>query len=199
MNTTISATTTDPATDNDNDQVRSWLQGQIKGCLQRMGVQESLYPVIENALYEQAETAPLTDEQQETVREALEQLRETDRQLSWGKWEEARLSMLTAHNALRDAGVAMDTGAGWRRELNMQLDDLDESIEYAICEPGSLDWTTWQGPEGCSILTRQPYYQDHGLIEVLDAWEDGVAVKIVDGALTAELPDDDSEYDGSEY
>lgn len=191
MNTTISATTTDPATD--NNRVREWLQGQIKGCLQRSGVQESLYPVIESALYEQSEIETRTDEQRETVREALDKLRETDRQLSWGEWEEARLSMLTAHNALKRAGAAMETGAGWRRELDLQLNDIDESLEYAICEPGSLDWITWQGPEGCSVLTRQLYYQDQGLIEVLDMWEDGVPVRVVDGALTAELPDDDSE------
>lgn len=195
MNATISATTTDPATDNDNDRVRAWLQGQIKGCLQRSGVQEWLYPIIENALYEQSEIETRTDEQSDSVRHALDHLRETDRQLSWGEWEEARLSMLTAHNALKRAGAAMETGAGWRRELDLQLNDIDESIEYAICEPGSLDWTTWQGPEGCSILTRQPYYQEQQLDQVLDMWEDGVVVKIVDGCLTAEIDDDDDDQD----
>ena len=196
MNATISATTTDTATDND-DAVRAWLQGQIKGCLQRSGVQEWLYPIIENALYEQSEIETRTDEQTETVRHALDQLRETDRALSWGEWEEARLSMITAHNALKRSGVAMETGPGWRRELDLQLADLDESIEYAICEPGSLDWITWQGPEGCSVLTRQPYYQDQQLDQVLDMWEDGAPVKIVDGCLTAEIDDlyDDSDDD----
>lgn len=190
MNMNTITTTTD-----DNDQVRSWLQGQIKGCLQVYGVQEWLYPVIENALYEQSEIEPLTDEQQETVREALEQLRETDRSLSLRQWEQARLDMLTAHNMLRQCGVAVNRVAGWSRELYLQLDEIDESIEYAICEPGSLDWVTWQGPEGCSVLTRQTYYQDHELPEVLDAWEAGLPVSVVDGALTATIIDDDPDQD----
>ena len=189
MNTNTMNTIT--TTTDDNDQVRSWLQGQIKGCLQAYGVQEWLYPVIHDALAEREEIGePLTDSEQETTERALEQLRETDWKLGQRQWTEARDYMIQAHDALRDAGVAMEVGAGWRRELDLQITDLSESIDGAMIEPGSHEWITWRGDKYCPILLDQPYYRDSDLEAVLDMWEDGAPVSVVDGALTAEIDDE---------
>ena len=185
----MNTTTIRPATD--DDEIRTWLQGQIKGCLQVSGVQEWLYPVIHDALAEREEIGePLTDSEQETTERALEQLRETDWKLGQRQWTEARDYMIQAHDALRAAGIAVESGASWRRELDLQITDLIESIEYAMIAPGSHDWRTWRGDKGCTILTLQPYYRDSDLEAVLDMWEDGAPVSVVDGALTAEIDDE---------
>ena len=183
-----------PATD---DEIRSWLQSQIRGCLQGTGAAWYLREAIESATYEREEIEPLTEHDQETVDRARELIREADGQLSAGAWREARLPMIKAHDMLREVGVAMEIGAWWRRELDLQLNEIESAIEGAMIEPGSLDWLIWQGDDHCAILTRDYYWQQYSLPAVLQSWEDGVPIGIVDDEYLTVLPDwiDDDDQD----
>lgn len=184
-----------PATD---DAIREWLQGQIQGCLQGNGIAWWIEQPLEDATTDMEELQPLTDSDRETLTAARDAIREADRQLTRGQWEEARLSMLTAHNMLRSAGIAVNRGGGWQRQLEQQLSAVDDALDGATVEPGSLDWIVWQGPEYCELLIQQPWWQDHGLPEVLDTWERGLPIGIVDDSYLTVLPDwidDDQDQD----
>lgn len=186
-------TTMNTITTTDNDEIREWLQWQIKGCLKKYGIQEILYPVIQNAIAEI--TPPLSDRQRETCSEALDRLRETDWKLGQRQWGEARSYLTEAHNDLQAASVAVDSGSGvsWRRELDAHITELIESIDGAQLEPGSPEWRAWRGTMYSQILLDQPYYQDNGLIDVLQSWEYGLPVSVVDGELTATIITDDDQ------
>lgn len=170
-------TTITPATD---DQIKSYLQGEIQTALQVGGI-TWLDQALQAAIDEMEETEPLTDEQRETITEARRLISKTDGLLSLRQWDDA----IEAAYEISKRLTWMFPGypASRAMELQRELYAVTDAIEAAIFEPGSRDWIMWDGWDNyTTILTDQPYYQPW-LEIALDVWHAGDDLAIDDDRL----------------
>lgn len=189
MNTMISSIVAIPATD---DEIKQYLQGEIQTALQVGGITWLEQP-LQDAIDEQAETEPLTDEQRETIAEARRLILEADGELSLRQWDDASEDVDTIVKTLD----WMFPGYPCSRamELQRELTAVSDAIQAAMLQPGSRDWIMWDGRDGyTTILTDQPYYQPW-LEIALDVWHAGDDLAIDDNMLKIIVDDDDSEYE----
>lgn len=171
MTTTITTTITTPATD---DQIRAWLQEEIKASLQGNGLDWLDLPItlaVEETLEQQE--APDTDYAETMTAAARHHIARASRAAAEGDW-----SNVAEYIRLLEVELSCVLGAPGRqaRSLQDQLDTVKAAVEAAQLEPGSPEWIAWTGPEYCKLLLDQPWYS--GLQEALNAWENCEALTI---------------------
>lgn len=178
-----------PATD---DQIKSYLQGEIQAALQGGGV-EWLEQPLQDAIEEHEDTEPLTDEQRETIVEARDLIREADGLLSLRQWDDA--SDAAEEISKRLDWIFPGTPGSRAMELQRELNAVSDAIQAAMFEPGSRDWIMWDGRDGyTAILTDQPYYSPW-LEQALDTWHAGGDLAIDNGQLKIIVDDDPDDED----
>ena len=192
MNTMISSIVADPATD---DQIKTWLQGEIQTALQGGGL-DWLEQPLQDAIDEREETEPLSDSQRESLIEARQQIKRADGQLSLRQWDDASDAMYEARKRL--TWMFPGTPGSRAMELQRELDAVIDAIEAADLQPGSRDWIMWDGRDNyTTILTDQPYYSPW-LYNALEAWHAGDDIAI-EGDRLKIIVDDDDLYDDEYY
>lgn len=190
MNTTmINSIVADPATD---DQIKTWLQGEIQAALQGGGL-EWLDQPLQAAIDEREETEPLSDSQRESLTEARRLISKTDGLLSLRQWDDASDSIERARDLL--AWLFPGYPGSRAMELQRELYVVSDALEAAMFEPGSRDWIMWDGRDNyTTILTDQPYYQPW-LEIALDTWHAGDDLAIDDNRLKIIVDDDPDDED----
>ena len=165
-NTTIKVAT--------DDEIRQYLQGEIQASLQGNGL-DWLDTPLEAALDERQDRETVSDRQLETAAEARMLIKQAAMEIDRGEWDAARDSMIEAHSML--TGWLAGRPLTHSRELERYLEIVEEALEGAMLEPGSIDWTTWQSDEYCELMLWQPYYSPW-LYNALEAWENGADLTI---------------------
>lgn len=178
-----------PATD---DEIRQYLQAELRGALQVGGV-EWLYQPIELAVEEALDQpeAPAADPA-ETMAGARHHLARLSIAAAEGDWREVADTLHWLEVALH--WVLPGAPGSRARELQHELDGVYEAATAAMLQPGSLDWNTWRGTWYCQLLLDQLYYQPW-LREALEAWERGADIAIEDDRYLTIIADDDLDED----
>lgn len=167
-----------PATD---DEIRTWLQGEIQDSLQGNGV-DWLETTVELAVEETLERpeAPAAD-QAETMAGARRHIARASRAAAERDWSEVASSIYWLTVELY---WCLPGAPGSRsRELQHAIDCLYDAATAAGLKPWSPDWRAWRGDTYCSILLDQPWYSDQGLADALHAWQRGADLTINGGRL----------------
>ena len=165
-----------PATD---DEIRSWLQGELQAALQGGGLEWLEQPIelaVEEAL-EQPE-APAADEA-EALAGVRRHLERASRAAAEGAWREVADTLHWLETALY--WILPGAPGSRARALQDQLEAVDSGVQAAMLEPWDPDWNMWRGPEYCELLLQQPYYE--GLREALEAWQRGAELTLEGGRL----------------